>query len=70
MDVGVMEKSTINIIKLTAAEGMTLTNGEAFGKEIYLGKTDKTENWHEITDAEAEARQKELDAPDSEVQGG
>ncbi len=33
---------------------MVLTNGEAFGKEIYLGKNDSAYNWHEITDAEYE----------------
>lgn len=55
-----MIQSTIELVKLTAAEGMTLTNGEAFGKEIYLGKNDKAENWHEITDAEAEKRQEEM----------
>ena len=38
--------------KLTASEGMMLTNGKAYGKEIYLGINDKPENWHEITDAE------------------
>lgn len=47
-----MTKTTIKIIKLTAADGMTLTNGDAYGKEIYLGCNDKAENWHEITDAE------------------
>lgn len=59
-----MIQSTIELVKLTAAEGMTLTNGEAFGKEIYLGKNDKAENWHEITDAEAEELQKK------EAEGG
>lgn len=54
-----MIKEIIEIEKLTAAEGMTLTNGEAFGKEVYLGKNDSAENWHEITDAEAEELQKE-----------
>ena len=39
-----MKKSTIKITKLTAADGMTLTNGEAYGKEIYLGKNDVAEN--------------------------
>ena len=53
-----MTKTTVKFIKLTAAEGMTLTNGEAFGKEVYLGKNDSAENWHEITDAEAEELQK------------
>ena len=36
-------------IKLIASEGMILTNGEAFGKIVYLGADDKPENWHEIT---------------------
>jgi hypothetical protein len=62
-----MKLTTVELKKLTAAEGMTLTNGEAFGKEIYLGKNDKPENWYEITDAEAEERQMERDALDSEV---
>ena len=48
--------TTIELIKLTASEGMTLTNGDAFGKEIYLGCNDKAENWTEITDAEAEEK--------------
>ena len=50
-----MQKTTIELIKLTATEGMVLTNGQAYGKEIYLGCNDKEENWHEITDAEYEA---------------
>lgn len=44
---------------LKAEEGMTLTNGETFGKAVYLGNDDRAENWHEITDAEAEKRQAE-----------
>ena len=48
-----MIQSTIELIKLTAAEGMTLTNGEAFGKEIYLGCNDSADNWREIPDEEA-----------------
>lgn len=55
-----MKETKITMTKLTASDGMTLTNGEAFGKEIYLGVNDKAENWSEITDAEAEERQKEL----------
>ena len=46
-----MEKTTIELIKLTASEGMVLTNGEAYGKEIYLGCNDSPDNWSEITDA-------------------
>lgn len=47
-----MEKSTIELIKLTASEGMTLTNGETYGKEVYLGCNDSPENWHEIPETE------------------
>ncbi len=50
-----MEKSTIEIIKLTAADGMILTNGDAYGKEVFLGKDDDVSNWREITEAEYEA---------------
>ena len=39
---------------LTASEGMVLTNGEAFGKSITLGRNDSAENWHEITEEEYE----------------
>ena len=50
-----MTQETIELRKLTAAEGMTLYNGASFGKEVYLGKHDNPENWKEITEAEAEA---------------
>jgi hypothetical protein len=49
----ITEKVTV----LKADEGMTLTNGEAFGKVVYLGKNDSAFNWHEITDEEAEKLQ-------------
>ncbi len=55
-----MITTKIELIKLTAAKGMTLTNGEVFSKEIYLGENDMPDNWVEITDAEAEERQKAL----------
>jgi hypothetical protein len=44
-----------NIIK--ADEGMVLTDGNAFGKTVYLGKYDSVDNWHEITEEEAERLQ-------------
>ena len=47
-----MIKTKIELIKLTASDGMILTNDEAYGKEIYLGVNDRAENWHEITDEE------------------
>lgn len=57
-----MEIKTIEIRKLTPHKGMTLTNGETFSKEVYLGINDSPSNWHEITDAEAEEKMKEMEA--------
>ena len=58
MDVSMITES-IELIKLTASEGMVLTNGEAYGKEIYLGCNDSPDNWSEITDAEYEEIQRD-----------
>ena len=35
---------------IIANKGMWLTNGDTFSKGVYLGKYDKAENWHEITE--------------------
>jgi hypothetical protein len=51
----ITEKVTV----LKADEGMTLTNGETFGKVVYLGINDSADNWHEITDEEAEKLQEQ-----------
>lgn len=48
-----MIETTIEIKKLTAADGTLLTNGEVCRKEIYLGKNDNAENWREISPEEA-----------------
>ena len=53
-----MKQETITSIKLIASEGMLLTNGDTFGKEVYLGTGDSPENWHEITEEEYEEKQK------------
>jgi hypothetical protein len=45
----ITEKVTV----LKADDGYTLTNGDTFGKVVYLGKNDSAENWREITDEEA-----------------
>lgn len=42
------------IVKLTASKGMTLTNGETYGKEVYLSCNDNAENWHEISEEQHE----------------
>ena len=56
-----MKITTIELRKLSASKGMTLTNGETYSKEVYLGVNDCPDNWHEITDCEAEEKLKELE---------
>ena len=51
-----MKQETITLTKLIASDGMMLTNGEAFGKEVFLGTGDSADNWHEITEAEAQGK--------------
>ena len=62
-----MNIETIELKKITASENMILTNGEAYGKEVYLGVNDKPENWYEITDEEYN---KILDSQIPEVENG
>jgi hypothetical protein len=47
-----MNITTIELRKLTASSGTVLTNGEAYGTEIYLGKFDSPDNWWEISEEE------------------
>ncbi len=54
-----MITETIEMIKLTASEGMVLTNGDAYGKEVYLAQGGSPENWQEISDAEYEKMREE-----------
>ena len=42
-----------NILK--ASDGMVYTNGSTYGKTIYLGCTDKAQNWYEISEEEYNA---------------
>jgi hypothetical protein len=63
MDFG-MKIFDVTLKGIKADEGKVLTNGETFsdvGGEIYLGKNDSKDNWHEITKEEAEERKKELE---------
>lgn len=48
---------------LTAKEGYVYTNGETYSTVIRLGKNDSADNWHEITEAEAERLQNEAIEP-------
>lgn len=46
----VMEKTMIEIIKITPSEGMVLTNGETYSFDfVHVGKNDSVNNWREIT---------------------
>jgi hypothetical protein len=47
-----MKKETITRIKLTASEGHILTDGENYGKIVYLASGDEGEKWYEITENE------------------
>ena len=47
-----MTKEIINRTKLIAEEGMVLTNGETFGKQVFLAPSDSPDNWWEITEEE------------------
>lgn len=40
----------MSILKMVATEGMILTNGEVYGREVYLGTGDSADNWWEITE--------------------
>lgn len=49
----------INNNVLTAEKGKLLTNGEAFGKTVRIGRCGNASNWHEITESEYEKILKE-----------
>ena len=61
-----MTETTITLRKLTASAGHILTNGDVYGKEVYLGVYDSAENWHEITDAEYAEVMAKLEQPTEE----
>lgn len=41
-------------IKKVASDGMILTNGETYGRDVFIGTGDSVDNWHEITESEYE----------------
>ena len=47
-----MKQETITRIKLTASDGMMLTNGSEYGRIIFLADTAKAEDYYEITEEE------------------
>ncbi len=44
-----MKTETITRIKMTASEGMVLTDGEHYGKEVFLAEGADSDAWREIT---------------------
>ena len=61
-----MTTETITRIKLTASEGMVLTDGESYGKEVFLAEGADADEWHEITQTEYEKILEEQDGVLSE----
>lgn len=59
-----MKTETITRIKLTAGEGMILTDGEIYGTEIFLAVGKSAEDFREITREEYEAMM-EKESPQS-----
>lgn len=57
----------INDNTIQADEGMQLTNSTAFGSIVTLGKNDSIDNWHEITEEEAERLQNTDTPTDTEA---
>ena len=49
-----MTTENIQLIKLTAADGMVLTDGTSYGKEVYLGINDTADRWTEIPESEVQ----------------
>lgn len=45
----ITEKVTV----LKADDGKLLTNGDTYGKVVYLGYNDSIDNWYEVDEAEA-----------------
>jgi hypothetical protein len=46
-------------LKMKATEGMILTNGETYGREVFLGNGDSPDNWWEISITEYERKMQE-----------
>ena len=59
-----MTTETITTIKLTASEGMVLTDGENYGKEVFLAEGADADEWHEITQEEYDELTEQESEPD------
>lgn len=54
-----MTKEIIIRTKITASEGMVLTNGETYGTVIFLAENDDADNYYEITREEYDKKMEE-----------
>ena len=61
-----MEIQTVTVNVIKADEGKILTDGEVFGRVIYLAKGRNADEFHEITEAEYEEIQKQDEADTEE----
>lgn len=61
-----MQTETIKTTVLKADEGKILTDGEVYGRVIYLGANRTAGEFHEITEAECEEIQKQDEADTEE----
>jgi hypothetical protein len=57
-----MKVETIIRKKITASEGCVLTDGEIYGRTIYLAENKSESDFYEITEAEYEEKIKEAEA--------
>lgn len=62
-----MKTETVSATVLRADEGKILTDGEIYGKIIYLANNRSTEEFHEISEAEYEEIQKQNEAEANNV---
>lgn len=64
-----MTRDTITTIKLTAAEGMVLTNGTIYGRVIYLPAEQTVDTFFEITEEEYNNVLEEKRRKEAEMRG-
>lgn len=56
-------------IVIYAEQGKILTNGEIYGKQIFLAETENADSFYEITDAEYQAILEEQEKKNRELMG-